>query len=79
MKSIPAVLLVDTGVDDAFAIALAARSPQIDLLGLVASFGNSKLENTLQNTLWLTQLCLLYTSLQKKGGRSSRAAPLFLF
>lgn len=56
MKSIPAVLLVDTGVDDAFAIALAARSPQIELLGLVASFGNSKLENTLQNTLWLVQL-----------------------
>ena len=56
MNRIPAVLLVDTGVDDAFAIALAARSPRIDLRGLVASFGNSALENTLPNTLWLTQL-----------------------
>ena len=65
MKSIPAVLLVDTGVDDAFAIALAARSPQIDLLGLVASFGNSKLENTLQNTLWLTQLLGVQTPVCK--------------
>ena len=53
MKPIPVILDVDTGVDDAVAITLAARCRSIKLLGLVASFGNRPLHYTLRNTLWL--------------------------
>ena len=42
----------DTGHDDAIAIALAAGlKDEIDIVGIIASMGNSPLENTLPNTL----------------------------
>ena len=59
MKPIPVILDVDTGVDDAVAITLAARCRSIKLLGLVASFGNRPLHYTLRNTLWLKELLAL--------------------
>ncbi|MEV6240841.1 nucleoside hydrolase [Lentzea sp. NPDC051838] len=44
-------LIIDTdpGVDDAFAIALAARSPEVDLVGLTTVFGNVGLGHTTRN------------------------------
>ncbi|SER51629.1 pyrimidine-specific ribonucleoside hydrolase [Lentzea xinjiangensis] len=44
-------LIIDTdpGVDDAFAIALAARSPEVDLVGLTTVFGNVALDLTTRN------------------------------
>lgn len=45
------ILDVDTGMDDAIAIAMAAISPEIDILGITVVHGNQPLEYTLENTL----------------------------
>lgn len=52
-------LIIDTdpGVDDAFAIALAAVSEDVDLLGVTTVFGNVALPDTTRNTLRLLALC----------------------
>lgn len=52
-------LIIDTdpGVDDAFAIALAARSPEVHLLGVTTVYGNVPLEATTRNALRVLQLC----------------------
>ena len=50
------ILDVDTGHDDAVAIALASGlSDKIHLEGLIASFGNTEREKTLNNTLNLAE------------------------
>jgi purine nucleosidase len=41
----------DPGIDDMLAIILACLSPQLQVLGISTSSGNSTLENTTQNTL----------------------------
>jgi pyrimidine-specific ribonucleoside hydrolase len=52
-------LIIDTdpGVDDAFAIALACASPEVDLLAVTTVFGNVPLEATTRNALRLLALC----------------------
>lgn len=52
-------LIIDTdpGVDDAFAIALAALSEDVDLLGVTTVFGNVSLAATTRNALRLLELC----------------------
>src|SRR4051794_28307124 len=52
-------LIIDTdpGVDDAFAIALAALSEDVDLLGVTTVFGNVSLSATTRNALRVLALC----------------------
>ncbi|MFD2421140.1 nucleoside hydrolase [Amycolatopsis pigmentata] len=52
-------LIIDTdpGVDDAFAIALAARSDEVELLGVTTVFGNVSLAATTRNALRVLALC----------------------
>lgn len=52
-------LIIDTdpGVDDAFALALAALDPGVDLLGVTTVFGNVPLEYTTRNALRILELC----------------------
>ncbi|HEV8562652.1 MAG TPA: nucleoside hydrolase [Actinophytocola sp.] len=52
-------LIIDTdpGVDDAFAIALACASPEVDLLAVTTVFGNAALDTTTRNALRLLALC----------------------
>ena len=52
-------LIIDTdpGVDDAFAIALAAMSADVDLLGVTTVFGNVPLAMTTANARRLLELC----------------------
>ncbi|EID55553.1 nucleoside hydrolase [Saccharomonospora xinjiangensis] len=52
-------LIIDTdpGVDDAFAIALAALSDDVDLLGVTTVFGNVGVETTTRNARRLLALC----------------------
>jgi inosine-uridine nucleoside N-ribohydrolase len=48
---IKAILDVDTGIDDALAIALAVRHPEVQLEAVVTVAGNVSLELTTRNTL----------------------------
>lgn len=47
----PLILDVDTGVDDAFALMLAARHPDIDLRAVTCVGGNTSVEKVVANTL----------------------------
>ncbi|MEC1524592.1 nucleoside hydrolase [Neobacillus niacini] len=47
----PVILDVDTGIDDALAIAYALNSPELEIIGLTTCFGNGPIENTTRNTL----------------------------
>lgn len=50
------ILDLDTGVDDALALAYAIADPNIDLIGIVASYGNNLLEQTAKNSVQLLEL-----------------------
>ncbi|EHK85800.1 Inosine-uridine nucleoside N-ribohydrolase [Saccharomonospora azurea SZMC 14600] len=51
------VIDTDPGVDDAFAIALAALSEDVELLGVTTVFGNVGLDNTTRNARRVLALC----------------------
>jgi purine nucleosidase len=50
------VLDCDTGIDDAVAIAYALASPEAEVLGIGASFGNVEAEQAAENTLKLLRV-----------------------
>lgn len=50
------ILDLDTGIDDALALAYALATPECDLIGVVASFGNIVPEEAAQNTLNLLEM-----------------------
>ncbi|MBR2801163.1 MAG: nucleoside hydrolase [Erysipelotrichaceae bacterium] len=50
MKKIPVWIDTDCGVDDAMALLLAFRLPELEIVGLSAVAGNVTLENTFRNT-----------------------------
>lgn len=50
------ILDLDTGVDDALAIAYALAAPDVDLIGIVASYGNNLLDVCAENSLKLLAL-----------------------
>ncbi|OYD07174.1 nucleoside hydrolase [Paludifilum halophilum] len=45
------ILDVDTGIDDALAIAYAVHSPELHILGITTCFGNATVAETTRNTL----------------------------
>ena len=53
---IPVFLDVDMGVDDALAIIMALRSPEIELLGISTVFGNVSLDQATRNALQVLEL-----------------------
>lgn len=55
-NSRPIILDVDTGIDDAWAIAYALNSPTLDVLGITTGYGNADVETTTHNTLLMVQL-----------------------
>ncbi|MET3290295.1 UNVERIFIED_CONTAM: purine nucleosidase [Brevibacillus sp. OAP136] len=50
------ILDVDTGIDDALAIAYAVRSPLAEVLGLTTCFGNTSVEEATRNSLQVLEL-----------------------
>ncbi|HEX6346505.1 nucleoside hydrolase [Umezawaea sp.] len=54
--TIPLIIDTDPGVDDAFALALAVRSPEVDLLGVTTVFGNVSIDHTTRNAQRLLAL-----------------------
>jgi pyrimidine-specific ribonucleoside hydrolase len=53
----PLIIDTDPGIDDAFAIALACASPEVDVIGVTTVFGNVGLANTTRNALRVLALC----------------------
>lgn len=51
------ILDVDTGVDDAQAIMMALAAPNVEILGITCSHGNTKLDNACRNTLRVLKAC----------------------
>ena len=47
------ILDLDTGIDDAMALAYALGSPELDLIGLTATYGNVLVETGVRNDLAL--------------------------
>ncbi|WP_059104305.1 nucleoside hydrolase [Shouchella shacheensis] len=50
------ILDVDTGVDDALALAYAVHSPELHILGVTTTFGNTSVREATRNTLQLLQM-----------------------
>jgi inosine-uridine nucleoside N-ribohydrolase len=50
------ILDCDPGHDDAFALALAQTSPEIELLGITVTYGNTSLEHTYRNAKALARV-----------------------
>ena len=44
------ILDLDTGIDDALALAYAIGIPEINIIGIVTSYGNVMLEDGTRNT-----------------------------
>jgi len=56
MKPRPVILDVDTGVDDALALMLAFRSPELDVRGILTVSGNVHVSQATANTLAILDL-----------------------
>ena len=50
-NAVPVILDVDTGIDDALALLLAAKSPALDLLAVSCVSGNAGVDQVVRNTL----------------------------
>ena len=70
-------VLIDTdpGVDDAFALLLAMRSPELKIEGITAVAGNVPLELTLPNALRMVEIAGRTDIPVAAGAKSSIAAP----
>jgi inosine-uridine nucleoside N-ribohydrolase len=55
MPKIKVIYDTDPGVDDAMALLLLARHPEIELIGVTTVFGNATIETTTRNALYLKQ------------------------
>lgn len=53
------ILDLDTGVDDALVIAYALADPEVDLIGIVSSYGNNLLDICAENSLKMEAAGLL--------------------
>lgn len=52
----PIIFDVDTGIDDALAMAYALNSPELEVLGFTTCFGNIPVENATRNTLTVLEM-----------------------
>lgn len=50
------ILDLDTGIDDALALAYAVGDPNVDLIGIISSYGNTLMTTAAQNSLNLLHL-----------------------
>lgn len=50
------ILDLDTGIDDTLALSLAMASPEVDLIGVIGTYGNVCMERGLRNDLAITDL-----------------------
>lgn len=50
------ILDLDTGIDDALALAYALGRPEVELIGVLGSFGNVTVDTSVRNSLDLLAL-----------------------
>ena len=50
------ILDVDTGIDDALAIAYALASPELELIGVTCTYGNVEVDQAVRNSLAILEL-----------------------
>lgn len=50
------ILDLDTGIDDALAIAYALGSPEVELIGITGTYGNVLMQQGVRNSLAITQI-----------------------
>lgn len=55
-KNVKMILDLDTGIDDAMALAYAVGNPNIELIGVVGIYGNVSLKTSVQNSLDLLEM-----------------------
>lgn len=56
MAGLKVIYDTDPGVDDAMALLLLTRHPDVDLIGITTSFGNATIDTTTRNALYLKEL-----------------------
>ena len=72
----PIILDVDTGIDDAVAIMLAAKSRRMDIKAITTVFGNSTVDITTLNTLRVLELLGLKDIPVAAGAKKGILSPL---
>ena len=55
MAKMKMIIDCDTGIDDALAIAYILSNPDIDLIGVVATFGNTYLKDCIRNSIGILE------------------------
>jgi purine nucleosidase len=55
MPKLKVIYDTDPGVDDAMALLLLARHPDVELIGITSGFGNASIDTTTRNALFLKQ------------------------
>uniref|UniRef100_UPI0037E80CED nucleoside hydrolase-like n=1 Tax=Semicossyphus pulcher TaxID=241346 RepID=UPI0037E80CED len=51
------IISADVGVDDAMAIMLALAAPNVEILGIICSYGNTPIDNVLYNVMRVLEVC----------------------
>ncbi|MFB1295388.1 nucleoside hydrolase [Mycobacterium sp. pW049] len=76
MSPVPVFIDVDTGVDDAMALAYLFASPEANLVGIASTAGNVGVHDVCRNNLALLELCGITGVPVSKGSETPLAAPL---
>ena len=74
--SLPVFAVVDTGVDDAMALAYLLASADADLVGIASTAGNVPVQQVCRNNLGLLELCQITGVPVSKGSDQPVSAPL---
>jgi inosine-uridine nucleoside N-ribohydrolase len=74
MPKLKVIYDTDPGVDDAMALLLLARHPDIELLGVTSVFGNATIETTTRNALFLKQTFGFDAPVAKGAAKAIKAA-----
>ncbi|MBV7701575.1 nucleoside hydrolase [Nocardia nova] len=65
----------DSGFDDALALMVLARAPEIELVGVSTVVGNTSLDNTTANTLAVAEFCGLDTPVYRGAAKPLAQEP----
>jgi len=69
MPKLKVVFDTDPGIDDAMALLLLARHPDVELMGITTVFGNGDIEVTTRNALYLKSLWQIAAPVARGAGQ----------